>query len=252
MAGAQTLAGLRVLVTRPAAQAESLCGQLSARGAQVSRLPLQRIEFINTPALAIRLRSLRSASLWIFTSVNAVSGARALDQGAWPACAAIGEATAQALRQVAGVEALRPEAQYDSEGLLALPVLQNIQGREIVLISGQGGRGVLEPALIARGARLVRLDVYRRLPLVHAAADLGRALEGLDAIIITSGEALMQFFAQLTPAQRAQVLRVQLVVPSARVVEHARQMGFKRAPRIASPISDVGYVHALEAWWTLD
>lgn len=46
----------------------------------------------------------------------------------------------------------------DSEGLLALPALAQVQGKAHGLITGQGGRG-LQPALEARGAQGRRLSV---------------------------------------------------------------------------------------------
>jgi uroporphyrinogen-III synthase len=73
------LAGLRVLVTRPADQAETLSRLLEARGAQVRRLPLLAIEPARgAPALLKLFEQARSFDGWIFTSRNAVDFARQL------------------------------------------------------------------------------------------------------------------------------------------------------------------------------
>src|SRR3546814_8255413 len=85
-----------VLVTRPAAQADALCGLLEARAATVLRLPLHSIEPLRQPAAAARtLAQMRNADAWIFTSVNAVAHAQRLDAGVWPRTIAVGAARSE-------------------------------------------------------------------------------------------------------------------------------------------------------------
>src|SRR3546814_6180777 len=105
------------LVTRPAAQADALCGLLEARAATVLRLPLHSIEPLRQPAAAARtLAQMRNADAWIFTSVNAVAHAQRLDAGVWPRTIAVGAATAAALRRL-DHEVELPDGAYTSEGV---------------------------------------------------------------------------------------------------------------------------------------
>ncbi|MEQ1440125.1 uroporphyrinogen-III C-methyltransferase [Fontimonas sp. SYSU GA230001] len=242
-----SLRGLRVLVTRPADQAELLCRLLETHGAAVVRLPMQAIEPVRQDAAARALQQARDAWVWIFTSANAVRHARHLDAGVWPRAIAVGPATAAVLEQI-GVDVVVPQ-QHDSEGVLALPELQDVRDRRIALITGEGGRGQIEAGLDARGARVERIEVYRRVALPHAAETLAQAVAGVDAAIVTNGEALQQLVRRVPDAARDALLRVQLVVPSRRVVELAREMGFTAPPLIPEQIADAGYLHCLERWW---
>lgn len=246
-----TLRGLRVLVTRPADQAEPLCRLLESHGADVVRLPMQAIEPSRQPAAVMRaLQQGREAWAWIFTSANAVRHARSLDVGVWPRCIAVGPATALALEQL-GVDAvLAPPQQHNSEGVLALPELQEVRDRHIVLVTGEEGRDRIETGLTERGAQIERIEVYRRVALPHAPDALAQAAAGAHAAIVTNGEALQQLAQRMPDAERPALLGLQLVVPSRRVVELAHEWGFKAPPLIPEQIADAGYLHCLERWWS--
>lgn len=66
-----SLSGVRVLVTRPAHQADALCRLIEAEGGTAIRLPLLTIEPRANLAEAQKLLA-AGHDLWIFTSVNAV------------------------------------------------------------------------------------------------------------------------------------------------------------------------------------
>lgn len=250
MSSATSLQGLRVLVTRPADQAETLCRLLEGHGASVTRLPLQAIEPTRQAgAAARRLQETRSAQAWIFTSANAARHARQLDAGVWPPCIAVGPATAAALAQLGITGVVVPAERHDSEGVLALTELADVQGRDFVVITGEGGRESIESELAARGARVERVEVYRRVALPHTPDAVARALEGIDAMIVTNGESLQQLVARVPPAVRPALLATQLVVPSRRVVEQALELGFTATPLVPEQIADAGYFRCLEQWW---
>ena len=221
----RSLDGLRVLVARPAEQAEPLCRLLERHGATVVQLPMQAIEPIRqSAAAAAQLQQQRDALAWIFTSVNAVRYARALDAGVWPPCIAIGPATASALTQ-AGIEDVSvPDGQHDSEAVLALERLLDVQGRRIVVVTGEGGRNALEQELTARGAQVSRVEVYRRVALPHTAEALAGAVSSVDAAVFTNGESLRLMFTRIADEARLRLLDLQLVVPSRRVVEQALEL----------------------------
>lgn len=250
MSSAPSLTGARVLVTRPAEQADPLCRLLEKHGASVTRLPLQVIEPTRqSTAAATQLQQSRAALAWIFTSANAVRFARSLDAGVWPPCIAVGAATAAALQQLASVTATVPPQRYDSEGVLALPELQDVRDHDVVIVTGEGGRDAIETGLTERGARVTRIEVYRRVALPHAPDRIEHALRDVDAIVVTNGEALQQLVARTPDEARAHLFGLQLVVPSQRVVEQALELGFTTAPLVPEQIGDAGYLRALEPWW---
>ncbi len=242
------LSGLSVLVTRPAHQADTLCRALEDRGARVVRLPLQAIEPTRHPVQVARvLQQWRDARAWIFTSVNAVRFARQLDAGVWPAAAiAVGPATAAALQQL-GLDPIVPE-RHASEGVLELPVLQQVNAARVLIVTGEGGRDLLHRSLRAQGAEVERAEVYRRVHLPHAPDVVAAALQDVDAAVVGNGEALQRLVALTPEPQRAQLFGLQLVVPSLRVVEQATALGFARPPLVPDQMADSAFVRCLEQW----
>lgn len=235
MSGA--LAGRRILVTRPAHQAENLCRLIEAEGGTAIRLPLLTIEPAANAAEAQR-RLAAPHDLWIFTSVNAVRHALPLCGGQLPtALAAIGPATAAALAAAGGAAAATPIAGASSEALLERPELADVRGKRVLIVTGAEGLDVLERTLRERGATVERADVYRRVALPYPAEAVAAALRRTDVAIVTSGQAL-EHLMRLTPDDaRKPLLRKLLVVPSARMVEKARGLGFTQL-RVAEPVSD--------------
>jgi len=232
------LAGIRVLVTRPAHQAENLCRMIEAEGGTAVRLPLLTIEPATQLAEA-RRRLAVPRDLWIFTSANAVRHAQPLIAGPWPArVAAIGPATADALALAGQADAVTPLSGSSSEALLELPELQSLAGARVLIVTGEGGRDLLERGLAARGAAVERAEVYRRVPLPYPPDAVASALRKCDVVVVTSGELLEQLLRLTPEGSRAALLKKPLVVPAARVVEKARELGFVQPPRLAEPVSD--------------
>ena len=147
---------------------------------------------------------------------------------------AVGAGSAAALRR-AGVHAVAAPARMDSEGLLGLPGLQDLQGSTLGLLTAPGGRGTLVPALQARGARVLRADVYERVPVPPSPRAIA-ALQALGApavLALSSGEALLRVLASL-PADAAMALRAtRVVAASERLAALARAQGFGGEIRIA-------------------
>ena len=241
-----TLAGLRVLVTRPQRQAERLSQLIEQAGGKAVRLPLLAIAPMPpTPHIQRVLNDAHTWDCWIFTSANAVRCARELDRGPWPVrLAAIGPATAASL-EAEGLPALAPLLSASSEALLALPEFSDVDEQNILIVSGAGGLDVLAPTLRARGAKVEVAEVYRRLPLPYDEVRVLSALRGTDVIVITSGEALQHLVALTPEASRPGLLKKHLVAPSARVVEQATQLGFGSAVAVEQ-MSDAGLLQALE------
>lgn len=241
-----SLEGLRILVTRPAHQADQLCRLIEARGATTVRLPLLSIVPVPHAASVMRLMEAAIAfNGWVFTSANAVRHARELWKREWPApLTAIGPATAAAL-EAGGQIATAPAAVYSSEALLELPQFQNVTGKSFLVVTGEDGLAVLAPALRERGARVEVAEVYKRVPLPYEEDRVLAALRGTGVIIITSGGAL-EHLLNLTPENsRPSLLKKQLVVPSSRMVEKATELGF-RAALAPRRMSDAAIIELIE------
>src|SRR5699024_11668043 len=166
-ASRQSLAGLRVWLTRPAHQAGAWAAAFEAAGVQVEREPLLTIAPPRDEDAAVQARRrAERADIVIATSPNAVHGAQRL----WPAFApagtlcAVGAATARALQQATGRRVYSPARGDTSEDLLQMEALHSVAERRIVLLSGEGGRNKLMRTLTARGAIVGKVALYRRLP----------------------------------------------------------------------------------------
>lgn len=140
---------------------------------------------------------------------------------------AVGAGTAAALA-AAGIAQVRWPRRMDSEGLLDLPELQDLRGEDFALLSAPGGRGLIEQALRARGARVIRADVYERVAQAPSRAQAQRlcALEAPALLALSSGEALQRLLAQLPDAAGAALRRARVSAASPRLAELARGLGF--------------------------
>lgn len=242
------LLGRRILITRPRGQNAVLARHLESRGAIPVELPLFDIEPHGEPsAQRDVLRAARDWTGWIFTSANAARFAADLDPGPWPALFAIGNATAEALRQRGHGHAQLGPAGSTSEGLLEHRALQNVSAAKFLLCTGAGGRDLIVSVLRSRGAKVERLELYRRAPIAYLAAEIEQTLDSVHAIICTSGEGLERLNALVPRAALDHLHSRVLVVPSARVVELARRLGFIAAHAPAHA-SDVGWVDGLAQW----
>lgn len=252
MTAAAGLDGLGVLVTRPAHQASALCAAVERAGGRPLRLPLLSIEGPREAAAAgASLEAARGDGWWLFASPNAVAWTLRLspDTARWPArLAAAGRGTAAALAAAGRPDAACPE-QDGAAGLLALPGLAQIHGARVTVLCGERGPMRLAEGLRGRGAVTTVIEIYRRVRVPHPVTEVRAALAAVGAAIVSSGGAL-EHLTDLAPADlRARLLDLQLVLPSARVVEMARRLGFRRPPLVPPRVGDAAFIQALVAWY---
>lgn len=219
------LSGLRILVTRPRDQAQSLMHAIEQAGGIPLAFPLLEIAPVEDgAALQQQMARAGQADLLVFISPNAVQyGMAALcAAGVSPQglkTATVGQGSAQALRQSGVREVIVPTARFDSEGLLARPELQEVAGWRVAIVRGDGGRELLGDTLKARGATVEYVSCYRRSKSQHTAAEL-LALRP-DLLTVTSSEALTYLLPLLDDALRARPL----FAPHSRIAELARKLG---------------------------
>ena len=218
------LAGASVVVTRPVGDAGAFVRRARALGAHALRLPGTALR-----ALAAPPSPRPACDLWIFTSPAAVrhafTGAGLRIDGA-PAFA-VGTGTRRALARH-GIEATAPSERADSEGLLALPQLAEVAGRRIAVVGAPGGRGLIAAQLHRRGAEVVPLHVYQRVPPRWTRRQLdalGAAPEPL-LTLLSSGEALANLAQRLPAPLFARLRSGWLVVSSERLAGLAAAAGF--------------------------
>ncbi len=243
---ALALSGIDVIVTRPAHLAEPFCRQVEARGGAAIRLPTIRIDPLPLPD-AFLDQSAAPVDIAIFLSPNAVAFSKRLTMPGQTTVMAVGGKTAALLRQRGFVNVETPGEDQTSEGLLKMPRLANVNGKRILLVSGEGGRKLLQKQLIARGASVERAEVYRRALPVPDPTILERALSRPDHAIVTltSGDAARNLVEMVDSDARATLFRLPLVAGSARIGRIATALGFQQPPEIADNPGDDAMMSAL-------
>lgn len=246
------LAGRTVLVTRPAHQAGALCGMIEAAGGRALRFPVLDILPARDPAaVQAGLARLDEYDLAIFVSANAVGHTlAALAPRPWPArvaVAAVGSATARALA-ARGLEVIHPPREFTSEALLALPDLQRMAGRRVLILRGDGGREHMRETLLARGAQVDYLEVYRRAQSRADPAELLAAWQSdaVDAVLVASGESLHKLLAIVGTLGVPLLRAATLVVAHARTAEQARGLGLDGTIVVAADATDGAMLEALK------
>ncbi|MCC7216900.1 MAG: uroporphyrinogen-III synthase [Burkholderiales bacterium] len=245
------LAGVGVLVTRPARQAAGLVAQLAALGARPVVFPaIVILPPADRAALDRAHAALDRYDVAIFVSANAVEyGVPAADR--WPPTLrafAPGPGTAAALAAAGVNNATIPATTFDSEGLLALPDFAQPAGTRVVIFRGDGGREHLGDTLKARGATVDYVACYRRAAPQSGAGGLVEALrEGrLHALTLTSSEGLDNLCGLLDAESLRLLKTLPAFVPHPRIAARAQALGFAA---IATGGADAGLVAGLLEWF---
>ena len=244
------LAGLNIVVTRPREQAVQLAQRIEQAGGKAVLFPLLEITPAADPqklhALVARLHEF---DLAIFISPNAVRyGMEAIQaQRELPArlkIATIGQGSAKALRELGVAEVIAPQDRSDSEALLALPALQNVADRHVIIFRGNGGRELLGDTLKARGALVEYAECYQRSKPQQNSATLLAA--DPHALIVTSSEALSYLWDMFDEPGRTRLVAVPLFVPHIRIADAALHLGWSNVIETAE--GDDGLLTSLVAW----
>jgi uroporphyrinogen-III synthase len=230
------LAGKSILIARPRHQAAGLAERIRTAGGEAVVFPTIEIEPVALDAHGREaLARLATFDLAVFVSANAVQQALPLvrQAGGWPSnltAAAIGQATAAALNLQGVDRILAPQDGADSEALLAMPELQEVRGRHVIVFRGVGGRELLADTLRSRGAQVIYVECYRRVrPAVDAAPVVLRLIGGqLHATLAASAEALVNLLELLPAEHRPLLLELPLVVSHPNVARAAGEAGFRR------------------------
>ena len=253
---AGSLAGVGVLVTRPEHQAGALCDLITGHGGTVYRFPvLEIIDPADPSSLHEAVESLGTFDWAIFVSANAVEKAvtAVLARRTWPKSvriATIGKSSAAALARFGLVADIRPERRFNSEALLELPEMGDVDGKRIAIFRGNGGREHLAAALRARGAFVQYVEAYQRVrPQAETGPLLQRWQHGeIDIVLINSAESLDNLIKMLGEAGNKLLTATPLLVVSDRMVPILERLGLRSPPVLAADATDAAVLEALLAW----
>ena len=231
------LAGIGVLVTRPAQQAAPLADAIEAAGGRAIRFPAIEVVPRSDTDIASDAASLQQPDIAIFVSVNAVRFG--FDHAGDASIAAIGPATAAAVEAAGRKVDIRPATGFDSMQLLAESRMHDVAGKVVRIIRGNAGRELLATTLSARGATVEYLPVYSRQAPEPDAAELDTLEQdwqsgAIDVVTIMSVETLVNLASILPESCRGLLRQTVLVTPAERVIIEANE----RFPGISAELAE--------------
>lgn len=179
------LAGRRVVVTRPREHAGPLVESLERLGAEAAVVPLISIEPLEDDTALTELVERGDHDWIVFTSANAVLVAGPFLRQVRARAAAVGPATARALREL-GVEPAFVPARFAAGEIAG--GLEPLAGSRVLLPQSEIAEPLLADELRARGATVDVVDAYRTIPREPTEEERA-ALRAADAILLASGSA---------------------------------------------------------------
>ncbi|MHC8440703.1 MAG: uroporphyrinogen-III C-methyltransferase [Candidatus Eutrophobiaceae bacterium] len=233
-----------IWVTRPSEQAENLVELIEMAGARAVRFSVIEIQAL-VPVLPPR-----TADLVVFCSRSAVScGVALIKKAVSQHCqwVAIGAGTATALREQGCPVVAHGGGQASSESLLENPMLADVCARVVWIVKGEGGCERLAEGLLARGAQVKIIEVYRRIMPTHSFGAFGKLWRKVrpDIVVVSSVEGMTNLL-QLCPEELRPALRqTALTVLSRGIAQSARDQGFTGLIEVAPRTSDAGLMQAI-------
>ncbi|MDI4652988.1 MULTISPECIES: uroporphyrinogen-III synthase [Pseudoalteromonas] len=231
---------MHILITRPEGKGTELALELQQAGYQTTLCPVLTLDYLTVNSS--ELAPLENADKIIFISQDAVHALLKLTPTINKAAQlyAVGQQTADAVYEAFGRRAAVPK-QHDSEGLLELKTLQDVELSNIVLVKGEGGRTTIAKTLKQRGALLNQLVVYKRSAIESEPSKWMDHWQTIDVegIVITSNAAVDAIFNGLNESQLAWLKERQFFVASERIADYLKQQNVARTQiHIAAGASD--------------
>ncbi|UJF19405.1 uroporphyrinogen-III synthase [Vibrio sp. SS-MA-C1-2] len=233
---------MSVLILRPKSEAKKLVAELQRENIPATYCSL----FSIMPGKALnqlksQLDTLRSKDFLIAVSVNAVKEADSWlksQNSRWPTEVnyyAVGQKTAQALSQMTQCKVVAPQQQQTSEGLLEIAALKNTTTGKALILRGNGGRELIKTQLEEQGIDVQYCETYQRKWLERDFDQLAQHWQqSVKTVVVTSGEQLLFLNRNLSSALQQWLHGCRLYVPSERIKQQAKQLGFTSITSVGS------------------
>jgi uroporphyrinogen-III synthase len=220
----------RLLVTRFAPHAQRLVNLLNAQGTVAFAQPLLALQK-TTEFNHVSKVLTKHYDYIIAVSPNAVDYTdQALAGINWPQTEylAVGLATQAKLKAATAQKVVVPEKCFDSEGLLDLPLLSDLQGKNILILRGVSGRELLCETLTQRGAIVDYYQPYQRVAIALCGESLIKEWQqqNINGAIISSIELLERLMAVVPSAAHEWLRELTIYAPSERILDQAKRWGW--------------------------
>lgn len=236
---------MAVLVTRPDERGKQLVEMLQQAGIVALHLPLFTLEagseLIQLPT---KLTQLNAADYVFLVSKSAVDFADKTlkDTGFhWREDLhffTVGHRTAQHFSCQSERNVRYPITMENSEGLLALPEMRNLQGKQILVLRGNGGRDYFREQAELRGASVEYVECYRREPIAYNAEEQTDICKrsGVQTIVATSLDIVQALLDFVPESEQVWLKSCTLVTVSTRIADVAKKAGWAQV--VISPKAD--------------
>ena len=227
---------LKILITRPEKKSKQLALLLKQQGIANISQPLFDYQN-NTTSEAVQ-NALNKANIAIFVSVAAVKFSHCcfelndINHQKKLIFIAVGQATKQALLALGILDVFVPE-QENSEGVLLLPALQQVNNKKVIIFRGNGGREHIATELTQRGAKVSYIESYQRVwrTLTKNISQQWQAQQ-INCIVVTSNESLIALLKLLKDdtGELADYWRLKCLwlVVSSRIEHNAIKLGLQK------------------------
>lgn len=236
---------MAVLVTRPDERGQQLVDMLAKAGVVAIHLPLFNIEAgAELNGLPNKFAQLKVGDYVFAVSKSAVDFAdKALKNTGFVwrddlQYFTVGQGTAQHFAMTTTLAVHYPTTQENSEGVLQLAAMQNLQGKTILILRGNGGRELLSEQAQQRGSNVEIVECYRRESIVYNSTEQTSLCKraGVQTIVATSAEILTQLVDFVPQNEHNWLKSCQLITVSERISHLAQALGWQNV--IVSPRAD--------------
>lgn len=219
------------LIIRPEYGTDPLELKLRDKGVSVFRHGVVAIQ--HEPVdneLVAQWRSTNWDGIIVVSPIAAHEFHKLLKTKGWPASNAyytVGPGTADAILELNSQPVIWPAKGHNSESLLELSELQNVEGQKWLIVTGKNGRTILPDTLTKRGAQVTTAEIYSRQPQPAPSAEQIKAWKASDVRIIslTSAEQTTLFLEQLWPEESTWLKQCDWVVPGERIAKVLQKQG---------------------------
>ena len=200
---------------------------MEAFGAKTINFPTLEIEAINAEETKALCQQLNDFDIAIFSSANAAHRCHEYWPSPFPISTviAIGPGTQKTIEQYQITHSIMPQ-EYNSEGILALPELKDVQDKKIILFCGKDPHPSLKETLSQQGANVALCECYQRLcPKPKTESLMLLQTHNFDGIISTSKESLKNLESLLK--NNVDIKKTPLIVISPGMEHLAKTQGWK-------------------------
>ncbi|VEI44764.1 uroporphyrinogen-III synthase [Actinobacillus equuli] len=114
--------------------------------------------------------------------------------------------------------------------MLLLDEMQDLSGKNLLILRAETGRDLLAEIAISRGAEVQYLECYRRKYVEENIAEKISLCKrvGVDTIVVTSGDILTTLYEQTAEEDRVWLSECRLIVVSQRIAKMAYKLGWEQ------------------------